>query len=481
MSLSNHAITVEAKGLTYVSGPLVFVQDGARYPLGSIVEVVDPDGGVRRGQVLETTRENAVIQVLEGTTGLDVVETRVRLKDDAATVCAGPEMIGRIFTGSGNPRDDLPPLSDEKKYRISGMPINPVSRANPSDFVQTGITAIDLFNTLVRGQKLPIFSGAGLPANEITAQLIANASVPNSDAEFVVVFAAMGLTNRDFSYFMNEFTQKGSLSRSVVFMNLADDPTIERLMAPRCALTAAEVLAFEHGYHVLVILSDLTNYCESLREIAAAREEIPGRRGYPGYMYTDLASLYERAGQVHGKPGSVTQIPILTMPNDDITHPIPDLTGYITEGQIVLKRELERSGVFPPVDALSSLSRLMNNGIGEGKTRKDHRELANQLYACYAKGIDLRRLVAIVGEDALSEFDKKYLHFANDFDNVLLNQGDTARDMEQSLQLGWKLLEEMPTSELTRLSKDVISEFLNPLARDGSPSPFLREQNTGGA
>ncbi|OVE77320.1 V-type ATP synthase subunit B [bacterium F16] len=468
-------ITIESQGLKYVSGPLVFIEDGATYPLGSIVEVIGVDGQSRRGQVLETTRKHAVIQVLEGTSGLDVLDTKVRLSESRATVPVSPDMIGRIFTGSGEPRDDLPPVISEKRYPIEGMAINPVSRANPSDFIQTGVTAIDLFNTLVRGQKLPIFSGSGLPANEVASQIIANSTVRNSDSDFVVVFAAMGLTSRDFGYFMNDFAQRGSLDRTIVYMNLADDPTIERLMTPRCALTTAEILAFEYGYHVLVILSDMTNYAEALREIAAAREEIPGRRGYPGYMYTDLASLYERAGQVHGKPGSVTQVPILTMPSDDITHPIPDLTGYITEGQIVLKRDLNRSGIFPPVDALSSLSRLMNNGIGEGKTRKDHRELANQLYACYAKGTDLRRLVAIVGEDALSEYDRHYLHFANDFESRLLGQGDVSRSLEESLDLGWELLSKIPSTELTRLSKNTIAEFLNPIGKDGNPSPFLRK------
>lgn len=476
MNSSDNALTIESASLSYISGPLVFVRDGARYPLGCIVDIIAPDQTIRRGQTLETSRDYAVIQVLEETAGLDVVETRIRMREDRARIAVGPEMIGRVFTGSGQPRDDLPPMMSQKQYPIEGMPINPMARARPSDFIQTGLTCIDLFNTLVRGQKLPIFSGAGLPANEIAAQIIANASVKKAGSEFVVIFAAMGLTGRDFSFFMTEFTRKGSLSKTIVFMNLADDPTIERLLTPRCALTAAEVLAFEHGYHVLVILSDMTNYCEALREIGAAREEIPGRRGYPGYMYTDLATIFERAGQIKGKKGSVTQVPILTMPNDDITHPIPDLTGYITEGQIVLKREMNRSGMFPPVDVLSSLSRLMNSGIGATKTRHDHRELANQLYACYAAGCDLRRLVAIVGEEALSEFDRKYLEFADQFDSRLINQEDHARTIEESLDLGWGLLSMIPSGELTRLSKDMIAEFLNPLAADGSPSPYLAKE-----
>ncbi|NQU38719.1 MAG: V-type ATP synthase subunit B [Lentisphaerae bacterium] len=472
-------MTVEAATVKYVSGPLIFVSDGDRYPLGGIVEILDPGGGRRRGQVLEAGREHAVIQVLEDTSGLDVVKTRVVLTDDAARIAVGPRMIGRVFTGSGLPRDGLPPFVAEKSYPIEGMPINPVSRSRPSDFIQTGITSIDLFNTLVRGQKLPIFSGSGLPANEIVSQIIANADVPNAEGDFVVVFGAMGLTVRDYSYFTSEFAREGSLDRTIVFMNLADDPTIERLLTPRCALTTAEVLAFEYGYHVLVLLSDMTNYCEALREVGAAREEIPGRRGYPGYMYTDLASIYERAGQVKGKKGSVTQIPVLTMPNDDITHPIPDLTGYITEGQIVLQRELHRAGIEPPVDVLSSLSRLMNSGIGEGKTRKDHRELANQLYACYARGRDLLRLVAIIGEEALSEYDRKYLEFSEAFDKRMIGQGTEARTIEESLALGWEILSVIPAAELTRLSKDTIAEFLNPLAADGNPSPYLEKAKGG--
>ncbi len=474
MSKKPNLVTVESASVSYVSGPLIFVKDGSKYPLGCIVEIIDPDNSIRHGQVLETSTSHAVVQVLEETSGLDIAKTRIRMKDDIATISVTPDMIGRIFTGSGAPRDDMPYITTGNEYPIEGRPINPVSRSRPSNFIQTGITAIDLFNTLVRGQKLPIFSGSGLPANEMVAQIIANASVPDSQAEFVVIFAAMGLTTRDFSYFMNEFNRAGSLDKTIVFMNLADDPTIERLLTPRCALTTAETLAFEHGYHVLVLLSDMTSYCEALREIGAAREEIPGRRGYPGYMYTDLASIFERAGQVKNKKGSVTQIPILTMPSDDLTHPIPDLTGYITEGQIVLQRELDRTGVFPPVDVLSSLSRLMNNGIGENKTRRDHRELANQLYACYAKGRDLRRLVAIVGEEALSEFDHKYLEFANDFDKILIGQGTSNRSIAQSLDLGWKLLSKIPSSDLTRLSKDMIADFLNPIGADGNPSPYLQ-------
>lgn len=469
-------LVVESAGVEHVSGPLLFVRGGTRFALGSIVDILAPDGGERRGQVLETGRSHAVIQVLEETAGLDTVSTRIRLRDEIARIPAGPGMIGRIFTGSGVPRDGLPPFVSKQRYPIEGRPINPVSRARPSDFIQTGITAIDLFNTLVRGQKLPVFSGTGLPANEIVARIIANAGVPGSGEDFVVIFGAMGLTTRDFSFFMNEFERTGSLENTVVFMNLAGDPTIERLLTPRCALTTAEVLAYEHDYHVLVLLSDITSYCESLREVSAAREEIPGRRGYPGYMYTDLAALFERAGRIRGRKGSVTQIPVVTMPNDDITHPIPDLTGYITEGQIVLQRELDRGGVFPPVDVLSSLSRLMNSGSGEGKTRKDHRELANQLYACYARGRDLKRLVAIIGEEALSEYDRKYLAFSEAFESRLIGQKKRSRTITESLDTGWELLSAIPSSELTRLSRETIAEFLNPLAPDGSPSPYLRQR-----
>ena len=337
----------------------------------------------------------------------------------------------------------------------------------------TGISAIDGFNTLVRGQKLPIFSGSGLPANEIAAQILEGARVRDQEENFVVIFAAMGITRREESFFVDHFDKTGIKNKVISFMNLADDPTIERILTPRCALTTAEYFAFEKGMHVLVVLTDMTNYCEALREVATAREEIPGRRGYPGYMYSDLAALYERAGRLRGKPGSITMLPILTMPDDDITHPIADLTGYITEGQIVLSRALHRQGIFPPIDVLPSLSRLMNNGIGKGKTREDHRELSNQLYACYSEGIDIRRLMSIMGEEALSAMDKNYLKFAESFENKLIGQGAEPRNILETLDFGWELLKIFPKEELNRINKDLISRYFTEIMEDGIQTPFF--------
>jgi V/A-type H+-transporting ATPase subunit B len=355
--------------------------------------------------------------------------------------------------------DGLPPIIPETRREVMGAVINPTARARPSEFIQTGISTIDGLNTLVRGQKLPIFSGAGLPANEMAAQLVRQATVRGSGERFGVVFAAMGITRREAAFFIKDFEKTGAITRAAIFLNMADEPTIERLLTPRFALTVAEYLAYEKGMHILVVLTDMTNYCESLREIGSAREEVPGRRGYPGYMYTDLATIYERAGRIRGKEGSITQIPILTMPDDDITHPIADLTGYITEGQIVLSRDLHRKGIYPPVDVLPCLSRLMNNGIGEGQTRPDHRGLADQLYACYAKGRELRRLVAIVGEEALSELDQIYLKFAQDFEESFIDQKLTNRTIEETLGLGWKLLAQFPKKELRRIKKEYIEQF----------------------
>jgi V/A-type H+-transporting ATPase subunit B len=360
----------------------------------------------------------------------------------------------------------------EARIPVAGRPINPISRDKPRAFVQTGLSAIDGFNTLVRGQKLPVFSGAGLPANEIAARILQQARVTGGEERFVTVFAAIGITQREWAFFASEFERTGAQSRLVTFLNLADHPTIERILTPRCALTAAEFLAFEKGYEVLVLLTDMTNYCEALREIGTAREEIPGRRGYPGYMYTDLASLYERAGRLRGRRGSVTMLPILTMPDDDITHPIPDLTGYITEGQIVLSRQLHRKGVFPPIDILRSLSRLMNNGIGAGVTREDHRALSNQLYACYAEGQDIRRLVAIVGEEALSELDRKYLRFADALEQELIHQGAEERSIEETLKAGWKVLRMIPSSEYHRINKDLISRYFTEMMEGGVKTPY---------
>jgi V/A-type H+-transporting ATPase subunit B len=459
--------------VTYITGPLVFLGNGGRFPTGAILDLVLESGERRQGQVLEASRERAVVQVLQGTQGIDVKRTAVSLRQEAARVAASKEVIGRRFNGTGEPIDGLPPVIPEVEVDIAGSAINPVSRDTPSDFIETGISAIDGFNTLVRGQKLPVFFGSGLPANELASLIVRQATTKNDTEEFVVVFGAMGITEREAAFFLRSFEEGGRGSRVVAFINKASDPAIERLFTPRCALSLAEYLAFEHDYQVLVVLSDMTNYCEALRQIASAREEIPGRRGYPGYMYTDLSSIYERAGRIRGKKGSVTQIPMLSMPDDDITHPIPDLTGYITEGQIVMSRGLHRRGVFPPVDVLPSLSRLMNNGIGKGLTRKDHRELANQLYACYAHGRDIRKLMSIVGEDALTELDQKYLRFAESFEADMAGQGRTRRTIEETLDLGWQLLSILPKEELTRINKDLIDRYYSEIMEDGVPSPYM--------
>jgi V/A-type H+/Na+-transporting ATPase subunit B len=450
----------EYTSASYVSGPLLFLDGAKDLPYGAIVDITDGSKRVRGGQVIEVSDEFTVLQVFEETSGLDLANTSVSLVEDVARLGVSKEMIGRRFNGIGKPIDGLPPVVADKRLPINGSAINPVAREKPEEFIQTGVSAIDVNITLVRGQKLPIFSGSGLPHNELAAQIARQAKVIGEGGEgFAVVFAAMGITQREVSYFVNEFERTGALARSVLFLNKADDPTVERLLTPRMALTAAEYLAFELGYHVLVILTDLTNYCEALREIGGAREEIPGRRGYPGYMYTDLASLYERAGVIHGKPGSVTQIPILSMPGDDITHPIPDLTGYITEGQIFVSRQLASAGIFPPINVQPSLSRLMGNGIGKGKTRADHKEVADQLFASYARGVDLRKLVAITGEDALTDNDKKYLRFAEGFEQKFINQGAADRSIEQSLSIAWALLSEFPRTELKRIRKEYIETY----------------------
>jgi V/A-type H+-transporting ATPase subunit B len=444
--------------INYISGPLIFVENVHEVAYNEMVEVEAPDGAIRSGQVLESSENYAVIQVFEGTQGIDVAKTRVRFKEEVAKIGVSPDLLGRILNGRGDPIDGGPSILEEARLPVMGAPLNPYARARPEDFIQTGISAIDGLNTLVRGQKLPIFSGAGLPANEIIAQIIRQAKVRGGE-EFAIVFGAMGITHREAAFFREEFERTGALERVVFFLNLADDPTVERLLTPRMALTVAEYLAFELDMHVLAILSDMTNYCEALREISTAREEVPGRRGYPGYMYTDLATIYERAGRVKGKEGSITQLVILTMPDDDITHPIPDLTGYITEGQIVLSRHLHRRGIYPPIDVLPSLSRLMNQGIGRGKTREDHRNVADQLYASYAQGRDLRRLVSIIGEEALSEMDRRYLKFADDFEDRFIGQGEEDRNIEETLDLGWELLSILPQSELKRIKKEFIAKY----------------------
>ncbi len=457
----------EYQTVTNVEGPLVFVDRVENVGYNEIVEVKMPNGEKRKGQVLETSKGKAVIQIFGSTTGLDTDKTKVKFLGETMKLGVSTDMLGRIFNGLGEPRDKGAPIVAEKKVDIIGAAINPVSRAKPEDFIQTGISTIDGLNTLVRGQKLPIFSGSGLPHNELAVQIARQAKVKAKGESFAVVFAAVGITHEEANFFMRDFERTGALERSVLFLNLADDPSVERIITPRMALTTAEYLAFEKDMHVLVIITDMTNYCEALREIAGARKEVPGRRGYPGYTYTDLASLYERAGVIKGKKGSVTQFPILSMPSDDITHPIPDLTGYITEGQIVVGRELHRKGIYPPVDVLPCLSRLMNLGIGSGKTREDHRGVADQLYAAYAQGRDLRALSAVVGEEALSEIDRKYLKFADEFEKRFIRQRrDEDRTIEQTLDLGWELLSVLPEKELKRVKLDHLQKYGKKFRKD---------------
>ena len=456
---------IELKTVTYVSGPLLFIDQAAGVHAEEVVEVVAPDGEVRRGQVLEVDGGRAVIEVYSGTRGLDIATTRVRLGGDSARIGVGTGLLGRMFDGSGAPADGGPPPMPEEFWDVNGLPINPAARRYPSEYIETGISTIDGLNTLVRGQKLPIFSGFGLPAGELAADIATHARVVGAQQdEFVVVFAAMGTTAREASFFRRHLEEGGRLNRTVLFLNLADDPTIERLLTPRLALTTAEFLAFERGMHVLVILTDMTNYCEALREVATAREEVPSRRGFPGYMYTDLASIFERAGRLHDHQGSVTQLVILSMPDDDITHPIPDLSGYITEGQIVLSRELHRRGVFPPVDVLPSLSRLMNAGIGKGKTREDHRPVADQLYSLYAQGRDLRQLIAVVGEGSLSDSDRRILDFAESFEHRFVHQDDR-RSLDTTIDLAWDLLADFPDDDLKRIPPHLLERRRG---RDGS-------------
>ncbi len=449
----------EYKTITQVSGPLIFVEKTRPVAYGELVNVVLPDGSTRKGQVLDTSKNIVVVQMFEGTRGIDK-SCAVRFTGDIVKLSCSKDLLGRILSGSGEPIDGGPPIIPEERIPIIGSAINPYARKYPREFIQTGISAIDGMNTLVRGQKLPIFSGSGLPHNDIALQIARQAKVRGQAEEFAVVFAAMGITYEEAYQFMKEFERTGALERAVVFLNLAKDPAIERIITPRMALTAAEYLAYTYDYHVLVILTDMTNYCEALREISAAREEVPGRRGYPGYMYTDLATIYERAGRIRGRKGTITQFPILTMPADDITHPIPDLTGYITEGQIVLSRELHAKGIYPPINVLPSLSRLMKEGIGEGMTRDDHKQWNDQMYAAYAEGVDLRGLVAIVGEEALSERDRMFLKFADEFERRFVNQGKYEdRDIETTLDLGWELLAMLPERELTKLEKKYIEKY----------------------
>ncbi len=453
--------------IRHITGPLVLVEEieGAKYE--EIVEVELPTGEVRRGRVLEIDRDKALIQLFEGTTGVDVFKSKVRFLGRGIEIGLSTDMLGRVFDGLGRPIDDGPKIIPEVRRDISGSPYNPTARDYPSEFIQTGISAIDGLNTLVRGQKLPIFSGSGLPHNRLAAQIARQAKVLGKEETFAVVFGAMGITFEEAHFFIADMRKTGAIDRAVLFMNLADDPAIERIATPRLALTTAEYLAFDKDMHVLVILSDMTNYCEALREISAARKEIPGRRGYPGYLYTDLATIYERAGRLKKKKGSITLIPILTMPEDDKTHPIPDLTGYITEGQIFLSRGLHKKKVSPPIDVLPSLSRLKDKGIGAGKTREDHSDIFNQLFAAYARGKEAEELAVILGEAALSEMDKQYLKFAHTFEERYVSQGEYEdRSFEQTLDLGWELLSVFPTVELKRIRQEWIDKYLPRFKKD---------------
>ena len=442
----------EYKSVQEIVGPLMIVEgvEGIKYE--ELVEIQTQTGEKRRGRVLEIDGDRAMVQLFEGSAGINLKNTTVRFLGKPLELGVSEDMIGRVFDGLGNPIDKGPKIIPEKRVDINGSPINPVSRDYPSEFIQTGISTIDGLNTLVRGQKLPIFSGSGLPHNNVAAQIARQAKVLGDDAKFAVVFGAMGITFEEAQFFIDDFTKTGAIDRAVLFINLANDPAIERISTPRMALTCAEYLAFEKGMHVLVILTDLTNYAEALREVSAARKEVPGRRGYPGYLYTDLSQIYERAGKIKGKPGSITQIPILTMPEDDITHPIPDLTGYITEGQIILSRELYKSGIQPPIFVIPSLSRLKDKGIGKSKTREDHADTMNQIYAAYASGREARELAVILGDSALSEADKAFAKFAENFDREYVSQGyETNRSIEETLNLGWKLLKVIPRTEVKRI------------------------------
>jgi V/A-type H+-transporting ATPase subunit B len=444
-----------------ISGPLLFVESVRGVGYGELARIKTPSGEERRGQVLEIGGGVAVVQVFEGTTGLDVGKTRVRFTGETVKLPVSNDMLGRIFDGSGRPIDGGPRIIPDDYLDVNGNPINPFAREYPREFIQTGISTIDGMNTLVRGQKLPLFSASGLPHNAVAAQIARQAKVVGSDEPFTTIFAAMGITADELRFFRDDFEKQGAFDHVTMFVNLADDPAIERILTPRLALTAAEYFAIKQGNHVLVILTDMTNYAESLREISAAREEVPGRRGYPGYMYTDLATIYERAGRLHGTKGSITQMPILTMPGDDKTHPVPDLTGYITEGQLMVDRSLHRKGIYPPIDPAPSLSRLMKEGIGKGKTREDHREVSDQLYYAFAEGRSFRDLVAVVGEEALSARDKLYLQFADEFERKFINQGlYENRDIDTTLDLGWNLLSVLPETELKRIDPATIKKWL---------------------
>ena len=450
----------EYRTVSNIVGPLLIVEKIEDVKYAELVEIETPDGSIRRGTVLDISTERAVVQVFEGTMGLDVDKSRVRFLGRSQQLGVSAEIVGRVFDGSGRPKDRGPQIIADSMIDINGNPINPEARDYPSEFIQTGISSIDGMNPLVRGQKLPLFSGSGLPHARIAAQIARQAAVLGKQEKFAVVFGAMGITFEEANFFIEDFRNTGALERAVLFLNLANEPPIERLATPRLALTCAEYLAFDLDMHVLVILVDMTFYAEALREISAARKEIPGRRGYPGYLYTDLASMYERAGRIKNKKGSITLIPILTMPEDDKTHPIADLTGYITEGQIMLSREIHRKGIYPPIDVLPSLSRLKDKGIGEGKTREDHADVLNQLFACYARGKEARELALILGEAALSDLDKLYLNFADLYENEYVRQGEfEARSIIETLNLGWKLLRTIPSAELKRIRPEYLEKY----------------------
>ncbi len=452
----------EYKTIKEVVGPLMLVEgvEGVKYD--ELVEVTQENGEIRRGKVLEVKDDKAVVQLFENTQGLKISTSKARFLGRSLSLNLSEDMLGRVFDGMGNPRDGGAPIIPEKTRDVNGEPINPAARNYPNEFIQTGISAIDGLNTLVRGQKLPVFSMSGLPHAELAAQIARQARVLNADDKFAVVFAAIGITYEEAEYILNDVKKTGAIERTELITNLANDPANERHATPKMALTCAEYLAFDKGMHVLVIMTDITNYAEALREVSAAKKEVPGRRGYPGYLYTDLATLYERAGRIRGKEGSITQIPILTMPEDDKTHPIPDLTGYITEGQIILSRELFKKGVNPPIDVLPSLSRLKDKGIGDGKTREDHADTMNQLFSAYAKGKECKELSAILGDSALTATDKLYAKFAEEFEKQYVSQGfDTNRSIEETLDIGWKLLKILPRSELKRIKEVYIDKYLN--------------------
>jgi len=443
-----------------LTGPLMLVEKVSGISYEELVEIELANGERRRGRVLEVTSQTALVQLFERATDLGIEGTQVKFLGKGIQLDVSEDLVGRVFDGWGRPRDGGAKIIPEKRLDISGSPINPESRAYPEEFIQTGISAIDGLNTLSRGQKLPIFSGAGLPHIQLAAQIVRQAKVLGKEEEFGIVFAAMGITFEEANFFISNFEASGAMEKTTLFLNLADDPVIERISTPRMALTCAEYLAFDKEMHILVILIDMTNYAEALRELSAARREVPGRRGYPGYLYTDLASIYERAGRIKEKKGSITLIPILSMPDDDKTHPIPDLTGYITEGQIILQRNIHQKGIYPPINVLPSLSRLMDEGIGGGKTREDHRELSNQLYACYAQGLEIRELALVMGEATLGEMDRKYLRFADEFERDFVSQGQNEdRPVEETLNIGWKLLKIIPTPELKRVRDEFIEKY----------------------